>query len=83
MDEMMHYIFANLASTERTLDFIAKKLKYQARINRRMMIFAGVAALYVAVAESHRNRQDEKIKKLCKEVEDLKEIEAYRTTKGE
>lgn len=83
MDEMMNYIFTNIASTERTLDFIAKKLKQQVKVNRRMMIFAGVAALYVAVAEGHRKWQDEKIEKLCKEVDKLKENEEYRMTKGE
>ena len=75
--ETLNYIFGNLCSTEKAIRHIGKCLVHQNKINKQFATFALVAATHAVLVNIYICEQDKKIKKLSKEIEELKE------TKGE
>ena len=72
MDKMIGYIFNTLQDTEDSVKFITKVLKRQQSFNRNVVAFAGFTLLYICVNEHERKKQNEKIKALSEEIEELK-----------
>lgn len=75
MGEIMNYIFSNMANTEVSLKRINKILRNQSKLNNNVMIFSVAVTAYVVMAERDRRRQEKEIKRLSKEIEELKRSE--------
>lgn len=72
MGEMFSYIFNNMKSTDKILDGIQKVLIAQKAFNRNMTLYAVIMTAYILANESRRYKQEKKIAKLSKEIEELK-----------
>lgn len=72
MNEMMNYIFASIGSSEKAIKSISKALCRQTQINKRMSLFMMATATYMILAELDRREQKQMIRKLSKEIEELK-----------
>lgn len=77
MENTFNYIFGNLMVNNNAIKQIAKCLKTQSRFNMCMVTFTVFATLGAMSLNAQINEQEEKINKLTKEIEELKE------TKGE
>lgn len=75
MGEMMNYIFSNMANTEVSLKKINKILQNQSKLNYDVMMFSVAITAYAVTAERARRRQEKEIKRLSKEIEELKHSE--------
>lgn len=75
MGEIMNYIFSNMANTEVSLKHINKILQNQSKLNNNIMIFSVAVIAYMVMAERDRRRQEKEIKRLSKEIEELKHSE--------
>jgi hypothetical protein len=73
MDEMIGYIFGSLRSSDNAVKGIGKTLKKQEIINRKTTFSILILAAYTTVVAMHYHEQNEKIKSLKKEINDLKE----------
>lgn len=72
MGEIINYIFSNMANTEVSLKRINKILRRQSKVNNNFMIFSVAMTAYAVMAERDRCRQEKEIKRLSKEIEELK-----------
>lgn len=66
MNEMLNYIFTNMDSYE-------KAIRSQRKFNLRTMIFTTIATLHVYYAEKDRLNLRKEIKRLSREIEELKQ----------
>ena len=72
MNEMLHYVFNSMKTSERALAKLEKTLRKQARSNRRLKLIAITGVAYAIWAESVRREQQVQIERLSDEVEELK-----------
>ncbi len=75
MNEMMNYIFNNMADTEKALKRINKILRNQSKLNKDAALFYIAVTTYAVLAERDRRRQEKEIRRLSKEIEELKRSE--------
>ena len=69
MVEMINYIFGELETSKTITRNVIKK---QVRFNRNMTAFVFLSLIYAVTNMSYNSLQDKEIKKLIKEVEELK-----------
>lgn len=77
MNEAVGYIFTHLRGTEKIIGSVLKNLKLQKTFNSRVCAFAVATSAFTVVAAKQMIEQEKKIKKIEKELEELKQ------TKGE
>lgn len=69
-------LYASMLDTHKSFMELArickKSIVQQNNINKRFFVIACVGVAFVVATEIHRKEQDERIDKLCKELEDLK-----------
>lgn len=75
MGEILNYIFGSMKSTEMALKNINKALRNQSKLNNEVMIFSIAMTTYAVLSERDRRRQEKEIKRLSKEIEELKRSE--------
>lgn len=75
MNEMMNYIFNNMADTEKALKRINKILRNQSKLNKDAALFYIAVTTYAVLAERDHRRQEKEIRRLSKEIEELKRSE--------
>ncbi len=75
MGEILNYIFGSMKSTEMALKNINKVLRNQSKLNNEVMIFSVAMTTYAVLSERDRRRQEKEIKRLSKEIEELKRSE--------
>ena len=75
MNEMVGYIFGSLYNSEEAIKQINKALKKQAKLNRHLVTIALVTSMYMYLNEYRYKNQNNKIKALSKEIEELKSME--------
>lgn len=75
MGEILNYIFGSMKSTEMALKNINKALRNQSKLNNEVIIFSIAMTTYAVLSERDRRRQEKEIKRLSKEIEELKRSE--------
>lgn len=75
MAEIMGYICGNLQITEKRLNAVAKALRSQNKINKSVTLFMIVSTINMITAAMEQQAQAERIRKLEKEIEELKRPE--------
>lgn len=75
MDEMMNYIFGSIRTSEVAVKNISKALTKQTKINKSFRLFAICVTVNLVISEIERREQSEKIRKMEKEIEELKRSE--------
>lgn len=75
MAEIMGYICGNLQITEKRLNAVAKALRSQNKINKSVTLFMIVFTINMVTATMEQQAQSERIRKLEKEIEELKRPE--------
>lgn len=75
MGEMMNYIFRSLEKSEKRLNVVARTLRNQRQFNNNITIFATVATVNLIMGNMEMRKQSAKIKKLEREIEELKRSE--------
>ena len=71
----MDYIFSNMKTSERKFDYVFKVIANQNAFNRAVVIFSFAATANIYLLEKQRRDQARQIKKLEKEIEELKHPE--------
>lgn len=74
MNEMIGYIFGSLRTSETSIKNIRRILREQARTNRMVTVFALSVTAYVFAAGIQNMKQYKEIKKLSRELEELKRM---------
>lgn len=72
MGETMNYIFKNLQNTEKVLDKVCRGMRNQTKINKNMTFFAIAVTANLISREVEREKLEARIRKLEKEIEELK-----------
>lgn len=75
MGEMMNYIFGSMKSSEIAIKNISRSLANQKAFNRSLKLFAVGVTVNLVISAIERREQAEKIKKMEKEIEELKRSE--------
>ncbi len=75
MSDMLTYIFSSLRSSEKRLDAVAKELVKQRSFNAKVTIFVAMVILDDWLDYKERRDQSARIRKLEKEIEELKQPE--------
>ena len=75
MGDVMDYIFSNMKTSERKFDYVFKVIANQNAFNRAVVIFSFAATANIYLLEKQRRDQARQIKKLEKEIEELKHPE--------
>lgn len=74
MNEMIGYIFGSLDTHERTITKLIKTHRAQIKFNKSTAFYAFVTTIAVTDLVYRCKKQEEKIKALSKEIEELKEM---------
>lgn len=75
MDEIMNYIFKSLQNTEKALDKVCRVMRNQTKFNKNIRFFAVAVTTNLIIGEVERREQAAKIRKLEREIEELKHSE--------
>lgn len=75
MSDMITYIFSSLRSSEKRLDAITRAVRKQGNFNAKLTVFAAVTTANLIVMQIEQKDQAMRIRKLEKEIEDLKHPE--------
>lgn len=75
MSDMITYIFSSLRSSEKRLDAITRAVRKQGNFNAKLTVFAVVTAANLILMQIEQKDQAMRIRKLEKEIEDLKHPE--------
>lgn len=75
MSDMITYIFSSLRSSEKRLDAITRAVRKQGNFNAKITVFAAVTTANLILMQIEQKDQAMRIRKLEKEIEDLKHPE--------
>ena len=75
MIDMITYIFSSLRSSEKRLDAITRAVRKQGNFNAKLIVFAAVTTANLIIMQIEQKDQAMRIRKLEKEIEDLKHPE--------
>lgn len=75
MSDMITYIFSSLRSSEKRLDAITRAVRKQGNFNAKLTVFAAVTTANLLLMQIEQKDQAMRIRKLEKEIEDLKHPE--------
>ncbi len=75
MSDMITYIFSSLRSSEKRLDAITRAVRKQGNFNAKLTVFAAVTTANLIIMQIEQKDQAMRIRKLEKEIEDLKHPE--------
>ena len=75
MIDMITYIFSSLRSSENRLDAITRAVRKQGNFNAKLTVFAAVTTANLIIMQIEQKDQAMRIRKLEKEIEDLKHPE--------
>ncbi len=75
MIDMITYIFSSLRSSEKRLDAITRAVRKQGNFNAKLTVFAAVTTTNLIIMQIEQKDQAMRIRKLEKEIEDLKHPE--------
>ena len=75
MIDMITYIFSSLRSSEKRLDAITRAVRKQGNFNAKLTVFAAVTTANLILMQIEQKDQTMRIRKLEKEIEDLKHPE--------
>lgn len=75
MIDMITYIFSSLRSSEKRLDAITRAVRKQGNFNAKLTVFAAVTTANLIIMQIEQKDQAMRIRKLEKEIEDLKHSE--------
>lgn len=75
MIDMITYIFSSLRSSEKRLDAITRAVRKQGNFNAKLTVFAAVTTANLIIMQIEHKDQAMRIRKLEKEIEDLKHPE--------
>lgn len=75
MSDMITYIFSSLRSSEKRLDAITRAVRKQGNFNAKLTVFAAVTTANLILMQIEQKDQTMRIRKLEKEIEDLKHPE--------
>lgn len=75
MSDMITYIFSSLRSSEKRLDAITRAVHKQGNFNAKLTVFAAVTTANLILMQIEQKDQAMRIRKLEKEIEDLKHPE--------
>lgn len=75
MSDMITYIFSSLRSSEKRLDAITRAVRKQGNFNAKLTVFAAVTTANLILMLIEQKDQAMRIRKLEKEIEDLKHPE--------
>lgn len=75
MIDMITYIFSSLRSSEKRLDAITRAVRKQGNFNAKLTVFAAVTTANLVVMKIEQKDQALRIRKLEKEIEELKRPE--------
>lgn len=75
MIDMITYIFSSLRSSEKRLDAITRAVRKQGNFNAKLAVFAAVTTANLIIMQIEQKDQAMRIRKLEKEIEDLKHPE--------
>lgn len=75
MIDMITYIFSSLRSSEKRLDAITRAVRKQGNFNAKLTVFAAVTTANLIIMQIEQKDQAMSIRKLEKEIEDLKHPE--------
>lgn len=75
MSDMITYIFSSLRSSEKRLDAITRAVRKQGNFNAKLTVFAAVTTANLILMQIEQEDQAMRIRKLEKEIEDLKHPE--------
>ena len=75
MIDMITYIFSSLRSSEKRLDAITRAVRKQGNFNAKLTVFAAVTTANLIIMQIEHKDQTMRIRKLEKEIEDLKHPE--------
>lgn len=75
MIDMITYIFSSLRSSEKRLDAITRAVRKQGNFNAKLTVFAAVTTVNLIIMQIEQKDQAMRIRKLEKEIEDLKHPE--------
>lgn len=75
MIDMITYIFSSLRSSEKRLDAITRAVRKQGNFNVKLTVFAAVTTANLIIMQIEQKDQAMRIRKLEKEIEDLKHPE--------
>lgn len=75
MGEMLTYIFSSLRSSEKRLDVITRAVRKQRSFDKQFTIFAALMTANLIVMKIEQKDQTLRIRKLEKEIEELKRSE--------
>lgn len=75
MIDMITYIFSSLRSSEKRLDAITRAVRKQGNFNAKLTVFATVTTANLIIMQIEQKDQAMRIRKLEKEIEDLKHPE--------
>ena len=75
MIDMITYIFSSLRSSEKRLDAITRAVRKQGNFNAKLTVFAAVTTANLIIMQIEQKVQAMRIRKLEKEIEDLKHPE--------
>ena len=75
MSDMLTYIFSSLRSSEKRLDAITRAVRKQGNFNAKLTVFAAVTTANLILMQIEQKDQAMRIRKLEKEIEDLKHPE--------
>lgn len=75
MSDMITYIFSSLRSSEKRLDAITRAVRKQGNFNAKLTVFAAVTTANLILMQIEQKDQAMRIRKLEKEIEDLKHQE--------
>lgn len=75
MGEMLTYIFGSLRSSEKRLNAVTRAVSKQRSFNKKLTIFATLTTAKLVVMKIEQKDQALRIRKLEKEIEELKRPE--------
>lgn len=75
MSDMITYIFSSLRSSEKRLDAITRAVRKQGNFNAKLTVFVAVTTANLILMQIEQKDQAMRIRKLEKEIEDLKHPE--------
>lgn len=75
MSDMITYIFSSLRSSEKRLDAITRAVRKQGNFDAKLTVFAAVTTANLILMQIEQKDQAMRIRKLEKEIEDLKHPE--------
>lgn len=75
MIDMITYIFSSLRSSEKRLDAITRAVRKQGNFNAKLTVFAAGTTANLIIMQIEQKDQAMRIRKLEKEIEDLKHPE--------